>query len=75
MGGVKASAIIVFPNHVALMRRLLMEAHGKEGEFTYEMAMLRKEIMDLECKVQDLVAQHDRKSSLKKEEQKLFLLQ
>jgi hypothetical protein len=38
--------------------------------------MLGEEIMDLERKVQDLVAQlHDKKFSLRKEEQKLVPLQ
>jgi len=56
MGGVKAYAIFFLPSHKALMMRLLAEARGKEGESTSKMAMLGKEIMDLECKVQDLVA-------------------
>ncbi len=65
MGGVRAYAIVFLPSHEALMKRLLMEACGEKGEFTAKMAVLREEIMDLECKVQDLVAQfHDMKSSL-----------
>jgi len=54
-----------FPSHEALMKRLLIEAHGEGGEFTSKMVMLKEKTMDLECKVQDLVAQlHDMKSSL-----------
>ncbi len=51
-----------------------MEVHGEEGEFTSKMARLGEETMDLEHKVQDLVAQlHDMKSSFQ-EEQKLVPL-
>jgi len=57
MGGVKAYAIVFLPSHEALMTGLLAEAYGEEGEFTSKMAVLRKETMDLECKVRDLVAQ------------------
>jgi len=65
MGGVRAYAIVFLPNHKALKKRLLTKAYGEEGEFTSKMTMLRKETMDLECKVYDLVAQlHDMKSSL-----------
>ncbi len=65
MGGVKAYAIVFLPSHEALMKRLLMEAHGEEGEFTSKMAVLGKQIMDLERKAQDLVAQlYDMKSAL-----------
>jgi hypothetical protein len=56
MGGVRTSAIVFLPSHTALVKRLLMEAYGEEGEFTSKMAMLGKEIMDLECNVRDLVA-------------------
>jgi phage host-nuclease inhibitor protein Gam len=64
MGGVRTYAIVFLPSHEALMKRLLTEAHGNEGEFTSKMAKLKEEIMDLECKVQDLVAKlHDMKSS------------
>jgi hypothetical protein len=60
MGGVRAYAIVFLPSHKALMKRLLMEARGEEGEFTSKMAMLGEETMDLEHKVQHLVAQlHD----------------
>ncbi len=76
MGGVRASAIVFLPSHIALVKRLLMEACGEEGEFTSKMVVLGEEIMDLKCKVQDLVAQlHDKKFSLQKEEQKLVPLQ
>jgi hypothetical protein len=51
MGGVRAYAIVFLPNHKALKKRLLTEAYGEEGEFTSKMTMLRKETMDLECKV------------------------
>ncbi len=65
MGGVKAYAIFFLPSHEVLMKRLLTEACGEEGEFTFKMAGLGEENMDLECKVQDLFAQsHDMKSSL-----------
>jgi hypothetical protein len=57
MGGVRAYAIVFLPSHKALMTRSLVEAHGKEGEFTSKMVMLREKTMDLECKVRDLVAQ------------------
>jgi len=57
MGGVRAYVVVFHPSHEALMTKLLTEAHGEEGEFTSKMAMLRKETMDLECKVHDLVAQ------------------
>jgi hypothetical protein len=64
MGGVRAYAIFFLPSHEALMKRLLTEAYGEEGEFTSKMAVLRKKTMDLEHKVQDLDAQlHDMKSS------------
>jgi hypothetical protein len=64
MGGVRTYAIVFLPSHEALMKRLLTEARGNEGEFTSKMAELKEEIMDLECKVQDLVAKlHDMKSS------------
>jgi hypothetical protein len=33
-----------------------MEALGEEGEFTSKMVVLREETMDLEHKVEDLVA-------------------
>jgi hypothetical protein len=33
------------------MKKLLMEAHGEEGEFTSKMASLREETMYIECKV------------------------
>ncbi len=56
MGGVRAYAIVFLLNHEALMTRLLAEAWGEEREFTFKMAMLGEEIMDLECKVRDLVA-------------------
>jgi len=46
------------------MKRLLTEARGEEGEFTFKMAKLKEGTMDLGCKVQDLVAKlHDMKSS------------
>ncbi len=65
MGGVRAYAIVFFPSHETLMNRLLMEAHGEEGEFTSKMVVLGEETMDLERKAQDLVAQlHDMNSSL-----------
>jgi hypothetical protein len=48
--------IVFLPTHVPLVKRFLLEAIGKEGEFTSKMAMFGKETMDLECKVQDLVA-------------------
>jgi hypothetical protein len=65
MGGVTTYAVVFLPSHEALMKRLLMEACGEEGEFTSKMAKLKEETMDLECKVQDLVAElHDMKSSL-----------
>jgi hypothetical protein len=51
IGGVKASTIFFLPIHIPLMKRLLLETHGKEGEFTFKMAVLGKEIMDLEHKV------------------------
>jgi hypothetical protein len=51
MDGVRAYAIVFLPSHKALMTRLLVEAHGEEWEFTFKMAMLREETMDLECKV------------------------
>jgi len=51
MDGVRAYAIVFLPSHEALMTRLLVEAHGEEWEFTFKMAMLREETMDLECKV------------------------
>jgi hypothetical protein len=51
MGGVRAYAIVFLPNHKALKKRLLTKAYGEEGEFTSKMTMLRKETMDLECKV------------------------
>ncbi len=41
MGGVKASAIVFPHSHIALMKRLLMEACGEEGEFTSKMVVLR----------------------------------
>jgi hypothetical protein len=54
-----------FPSHEALLKRLLIEARGEGGEFTSKMVMLKEKTMDLECKVQYLVAQlHDMKSSL-----------
>ncbi len=56
MGGVRAYAIFFLLSHEALMTRLLAEAWGEEWEFTSKMAMLGKEIMDLECNVRDLVA-------------------
>jgi hypothetical protein len=56
MGDVRAFAIVFLPSHVALMKKLLMKAHGEEGEFTFKMAVLGKETMELEHKVQDLVA-------------------
>ncbi len=56
MGGVKASTIVFLPTHIPLVKRLLLEARGKEGEFTCKMAVFGKETMDLERKVQDLVA-------------------
>jgi len=56
MGGVRAYAIIFLPSHETLMERLLMEARGKEQEFTSKMALLGEETMDLQHKVQDLVA-------------------
>ncbi len=34
MGGVRAYAIFFLPSHKALMKRLLMEVHGEEGDFT-----------------------------------------
>ncbi len=39
MGGVKALTIVFPPSHIALVKRLLMEACGKEGEFTSKMAV------------------------------------
>ncbi len=50
MGGVRAYAIVFLPSHKALMKRLLMEPHGEEGEFTSKMVVLGEEIMDLERK-------------------------
>ncbi len=65
MGGVKVYAIAFLPSHKTLMKKLLMEAHGEEGEFTSKMAMIREEFLDLERKAKNLVAQlHDMKSSL-----------
>jgi len=55
MGGVRAYANVFLPSHEALMKRLLTEARGEEGEFTSKMAVLGEETMDLEHKVQDLV--------------------
>jgi hypothetical protein len=51
MGGVRAFTIFFLPSHIALVKRLLMEACGEEGEFTSKMAVLGEETMDLECKV------------------------
>jgi hypothetical protein len=51
MGGVRAYAIVFLPSDEALMKRLLMEVHGEEGEFTSKMARLGEETMDLEHKV------------------------
>ncbi len=51
MGGVKAYAIFFLPSHEVLMKRLLTEACGEEGEFTFKMAGLGEENMDLKCKV------------------------
>jgi hypothetical protein len=42
VGGVRASTIVFLPNNIALMKRLLMEAYGEKGEFTFKMAMLGK---------------------------------
>ncbi len=56
MGGVRASTIVSLPTHIPLVKRLLLEARGKEGEFTSKMAVFGKETMDLERTVQDLVA-------------------
>jgi hypothetical protein len=56
MGGVRAYAIVFLPSHETLTKRLLMEARGKQGEFTSKMVVIRKETMDLEHKVRDLVA-------------------
>jgi hypothetical protein len=38
------------------MKRLLIEARGEEGEFTFKMVVLGEKTMDFEHKVQDLVA-------------------
>jgi len=47
------------------MKRFLIEARGEGREFSLKMVMLKEKTMDLECKVQYLVAQlHDMKSSL-----------
>jgi len=56
MGGVRAYAIVFFPSHKTLMKRLLTKARGKEREFTFKITMLGKKTMDFEHKVQDLVA-------------------
>ncbi len=45
MGGVRAHAIVFPPSHETLMKRLLTEARGKEGEFTSTMAMLKEKTM------------------------------
>jgi hypothetical protein len=55
MGGVRAYAIVFLPSHETLMKMLLTKACGEKKEFTTKMVVLREEIMDLECKVQDLV--------------------
>jgi hypothetical protein len=51
MGGVRAYAIVFFPSHEALMKRLLTKAHGEEREFTSKIVMLGKKTMDFEHKV------------------------
>ncbi len=51
MGGVRTSTIVFLPSHTTLVKRLLTEAYGEEGEFTSKMAMLGKENMDLERNV------------------------
>jgi hypothetical protein len=51
MGVVRAYAIFFLLSHEASMTRLLVEARGKEGEFTSKMAVLGEETMDFKCKV------------------------
>ncbi len=45
------STIFFLPTRVPLVKRLLLEGRGKEGEFTSKMAMLGEKTMDLEHKV------------------------
>ncbi len=65
MGGVRAYAIVFLPKSWSIIEKVIDRGSWRGGEFTSKMVMLKEKTMDLECKVQYLVAQlHDMKSSL-----------